>query len=169
MAGSGAPAAQTPDAQITVHKLNVAGEETWTYSGRLLHRGRHSLTLEALYDREDANFHGLWLRHGDRFVETHYADRWYNVFAIHDVDSGGLKGWYCNIVRPARFEPGHIWSVDLALDLVVLPDGRSAALDEDEFAALRLAPEERAQAQRTLEQLKQDAERREGDFTAAGD
>jgi len=151
-----------------VHKLSPEGEELWRYQGTVLRRTGTGLTLEAVYDRSDEDFHGLRLRHGDRFVETHYSDRWYNVFAVHDVDSGGLKGWYCNIVRPARLEPEHIWSVDLALDLVVLPDGGWVVVDQDEFAELRLTPEERKQAAQALERLQGEAERLQGEFGTAG-
>jgi predicted RNA-binding protein associated with RNAse of E/G family len=57
--------------------------------------------------------------------------------------------------------------VDLALDLVVLPDGKWTVLDEDEFAALKMAPGERFQAMRALEQLKEQADQLEGEFAAA--
>lgn len=132
----------------------------------MLERAADRLTLEAFYDREDQDFHGLELRAGDRFVETHYADRWYNVFAIHDVDSDELKGWYCNITRPASLGEADIWSVDLALDLVVLPEGSWVVLDEDEFAELGLSEEERAQAMQTLEQLRRAAQQMQGEFSS---
>lgn len=150
--------------QVTVHKLSPQGAELWRYQGTTLERTSSSLTLEAVYDRHDEDFHGLALRAGDHFVETHYADRWYNVFAVYDVDSGKLKGWYCNITRPATLDEADIWSVDLALDLVVLPDGRWVVLDQEEFAALQLSPEETSRAQQTLRRLQQQAERLEGDF-----
>ena len=150
-----------------MHKLSPEGEELWRYQGTILRRTGTGLTLEAVYDRSDEDFHGLKLRHGDRFVESHYSDRWYNVFAVHDVDSGELKGWYCNIVRPARLEPEHIWSVDLALDLVVLPDGRWVVVDQDEFAELHLTPEERKQAAQALERLQVEAAKLQGEFGAA--
>lgn len=152
---------------VTVHKLSPQGEELWRYEGIVLSQDASSLTLEAHYDREGEDFHGLTLRRGDRFVETHYSDRWYNVFAVFDVDTGQLKGWYCNIVRPATLERGQVWSVDLALDLVVLPDGKWTTLDEDEFAALKMAPGERFQAMWALERLKEQADRLEGEFAAA--
>ncbi|NIS80356.1 MAG: DUF402 domain-containing protein [Anaerolineales bacterium] len=138
---------------ITVHKLNERGEEVWRYSGNVLHRSATSVTLEARFDGEDVEFFGLFLRYGDRFVETFYKDRWYNVFRIYDVDDGRLKGWYCNITRPAQIKDNHVFADDLALDLVVRPDGQSQVLDADEFAALELSPEERNHAMSALEQL----------------
>jgi predicted RNA-binding protein associated with RNAse of E/G family len=64
-----------------------------------------------------------------------------------------LKGWYCNIVRPARLEPEHIWSVDLALDLVVLPDGRWVVVDQEEFRKLELPEWDCLNALAALRQL----------------
>jgi len=39
---------------------------------------------------------------------------------------------------PAQIKPGVIGFVDLALDLLVYPDGRWLILDEDEFRAMGL-------------------------------
>ena len=57
--------------------------------------------LEAFFDRDDMELGYTVFKRGDRFVETYYDDRWYNVFAVYDRDDGGLMGWYCNICRPA--------------------------------------------------------------------
>jgi predicted RNA-binding protein associated with RNAse of E/G family len=56
--------------------------------------------------------------------------------------------------------------VDLALDLVVLPDGRWVVVDQDEFAGLRLTPEERKQAAQALERLQGEAAKLQGEFGA---
>ena len=112
-----------------------------------------SLTLEAHFDRDDISLHGLMLRKGDRFVETFYSDRWYNTFTIYDVQNDQLKGWYCNVCRPARIEDGHVFADDLALDLIVYPDGKWLILDEDEFADLELSQEEKECAQEALNEL----------------
>ena len=53
------------------------------------------------------------LRRGDRFIETYYTDRWYNIFEIHAREDDRLKGWYCNIAKPAVMEAGnefHTWT-----------------------------------------------------------
>jgi protein associated with RNAse G/E len=142
---------------VTVHKLDADGNETWRYAGDVLHTDSTSLTLVAAFDREDRSLGGLELQRGDRFVETFYADRWYNVFRIHGGRDGRLKGWYCNVTRPAKIEPGHVYADDLALDLVVLPNGEMQVLDEEEFEALQLTPEERESALEALEELKASA------------
>ena len=76
------------------------------------------------------------LKEKDRFVETFYTDRWYNIFEIHDRDDDSCKGWYCNIGRPAEIADGTVSYVDLALDLWVTAKGMQTVLDEDEFIAL---------------------------------
>ncbi|MBE9508279.1 MAG: DUF402 domain-containing protein, partial [Chloroflexi bacterium] len=74
------------------------------------------------------------------------------IFEIHGGD-GRLKGWYCNITRPARIDAREVAAEDLALDLWVAPDGECRVLDEDEFAALPLTPVEREAAQQALAEL----------------
>jgi uncharacterized protein len=138
---------------VVVHKLDAHGRETWRYAGRLLDHDGNCLRLEARFDQPDAEFHGLGLRRGDRFVETFYADRWYNIFAVHDVEDDRLKGWYCNITRPARLTETEVHAEDLALDLLVFPDGRFLVLDQDEFEALELTASERRAAQQALRAL----------------
>ena len=138
---------------VTVIKLNIQEEETWRYQGRLLSQDEHSMTLEAFFDREDRDLHGMWLGKGDRFIETYYTDRWYNIFEIHAREDDRLRGWYCNIARPAQITGGTISYVDLALDLIVFADGRQIVVDEDEFSALNPSSELREQAYQALEEL----------------
>ena len=139
---------------ITVIKRNLASEETWRYSGLILRREAGALVLEARFNRPDTPFQGILLKENDRFVETYYTDRWYNIFEIHDRDDDRIKGWYCNIGYPAVLEADDRLSyVDLALDLWIAPDGTQTVLDEDEFAALDLEPETRSREQKALEEL----------------
>ena len=150
---------------ITVHKLDETGREVWHYNGVVLDRTTTSLTLEAHFDRQDLDFQGVLLRRGDRFVETYYSDRWYNVFAIYDVDDDHHKGWYCNITRPARIETNHVYAEDLALDLIITSGGGQIVVDEEEFAMLEISPEERQQALDTLGHLQAMAAIWEGPFS----
>jgi uncharacterized protein len=85
---------------VTVYKLDERGQEVWQYPARLVARGP-ILWLEANFNREDMDLGFATFRRGDRFVEYFYTDRWYNVFAVYDRDGEGLKGWYCNVCRPA--------------------------------------------------------------------
>lgn len=139
---------------IKVMKKNLAGEVTWQYEGVVLQRDDHSVTLEALFNRDDMPFMDIVLKRNDRFVETFYTDRWYNIFEVYDRDSKQLKGYYCNIGKPANIEDGAVSYVDLALDLWVNEDGIQTVLDEDEFDELELDAQTREQARAALEKLK---------------
>jgi uncharacterized protein len=140
---------------LTVIKLDYLGRETWRYKADLLQRGENYLILEAYFDRQDEYVDELLLRKGDHFIETYYNDRWYNIFEIYDVTAGHLKGWYCNIGYPAKFEQDKISYRDLALDLLVYPGGRQIILDKDEFEALPLSDNVRFQAKSALNTLQE--------------
>lgn len=140
--------------RIKVQKRNPAGEVTYEYEGVLLSRDDTTIMLEALFDRADMPFMDVVFKTGDRFVEYYYTDRWYNIFVIHDRDDGAVKGWYCNIGKPAVFEDATVSYVDLALDLWVSADGQQTVLDEDEFEQMDLNEELRSGALRGLNELK---------------
>lgn len=139
---------------ILVIKRNLAGQETWRYNGALLEKGENFVRLEARFNRADLPFQDTVFRQNDRFVETFYIARWYNIFEIHDRDDDRVKGWYCNLGRPMVWDaPGVISYIDLALDLWVSADGRQTVLDEDEFEALGLDERTRTQVQAALAEL----------------
>ena len=140
--------------KIKVQKKNPAGEVTYEYEGVLLSRDASSITLEALFNREDMPFMDVVLKKGDRFVEHYYTDRWYNIFAVYDRDNGEIKGWYCNIGKPAVIDDGVVSYVDLALDLWVSVNGKQTVLDEAEFEKLDLNEELSAGALNGLNELK---------------
>lgn len=141
--------------RIKVQKKNLAGEVIYEYEAVLLIRDGNTIKLEALFDRADMPFMDVTFKLGDRFVEYYYTDRWYNIFVIHDGADGEIKGWYCNVGKPAVIEESVVWYVDLALDLWVSADGTQTVLDEDEFEALELDEELRAGAWRGLAELQQ--------------
>lgn len=143
----------TNDQTVLVVKLNLQREETWRYKGRILKKDKIGLLIEAFFNREDLPFHGITLKKNDRFIERYFSDRWYNIFEIHDTVDDHLKGWYCNVTRPAEFRPGKIAYVDLALDLLVFPDGKYLKLDEEEFAELPLDPASRKNARQGMREL----------------
>lgn len=109
--------------------------------------------LEGFFNRQDTRVGELVLKAGDRFLETFFTDRWYNILEVHDRADDRLKGWYCNLCFPAEFQPGVLSYRDLELDLLVYPDGRQVLLDEDEYARLALAPETRQQVEAGLQEL----------------
>ncbi|MFB8050305.1 MULTISPECIES: DUF402 domain-containing protein [Streptomyces] len=76
---------------------------------------------------------------GDVFTEYYWRDRWFAVKEVRTGD-GGLKGWYCDITRPAVLADGVLAVEDLDLDLWVSADASCVLrLDEDEFEASGLA------------------------------
>ncbi|MDH5506451.1 MAG: DUF402 domain-containing protein [Anaerolineae bacterium] len=140
---------------IIIIKCDPQGQALWQYSGTLTEKKDGYIVVEARFNRPDVLFHGILLAEGDRFIETYFADRWFNIQEIHDKHTDALKGWYCNIAYPAEIAAGRISYRDLAIDLLVYPDGRQLVLDEDEFAALDVADEIRAQAEAALQELKE--------------
>jgi predicted RNA-binding protein associated with RNAse of E/G family len=152
---------------IIVRKLNPYGEEKIRYPGRVLERTASAVVLEAFFSRERMELGFVTLKPGDRFVEYFYADRWYNVFVIYDVDNGRLKGWYCNVTRPAIIADGQVSAVDLALDVWIMPDGSASVLDEEEFAQLQLNAEESAHAWAAVAEIRRLAQNGSGPFRQA--
>ncbi len=150
---------------ITVLKLNHLGQQVFTYSGEVLHRDSTKLILEARFGIEYIMVDEIELRRGDRFVETYYTDRWYNLYEIRDRDDDHFKGWYCNISHPAVFTDDTVSFRDLALDLLVYPDGRQLVLDREEFDALSLSPEIRASALNALAELQSIFTDKKGDLS----
>ncbi|MFE7469189.1 DUF402 domain-containing protein [Streptomyces sp. NPDC057499] len=83
---------------------------------------------------------------GDVFTEHYWRDRWFAVKEVR-TGAGGLKGWYCDITRPAVLRDGELRVEDLDLDLWVSADGSSVLrLDEDEFEQSGLAGRDPAAA-----------------------
>jgi hypothetical protein len=73
--------------------------------------------------------------HGDVFTEHYWRDRWYSVKEVRAGD-GSLKGWYCDVTRPASVVDGTLVVQDLDLDLWLSADRSTVLrLDEDEFLA----------------------------------
>ncbi len=137
---------------VTIRKLDHAGREVLSYPGRVLWRDDGAIALRTSWTRDALDVGYVVLEPGDCWTEHFYADRYYNIFEIRASDAC-LKGWYCNVTRPAHIETGEVSAEDLALDLWVAPDGGMRVLDEDEFAALPLPLAEREAAQNALAEL----------------
>src|SRR5512143_1651543 len=136
--------------KIKVLKKNLSGEITWQYEGVLLRREKNAIILQALFNWADLPFMDIVMKRNDRFVETYYSDKWFNIFEIYDRDDDHFKGYYCNVATPAMIEEEVVSFVDLALDLWVSADGRQTVLDEDEFKELDLNDDLRAKARAGL-------------------
>ncbi|MEM8859871.1 MAG: DUF402 domain-containing protein [Chloroflexota bacterium] len=141
---------------MIVIKNDHKSKELWRYPVEtILNRSDCHITIEAFFNRDDYDAGFTVFKRDDRFVETFYNDRWYNVFAIYDRDDGGLKGWYCNITRPAQWDDEKLASDDIALDVWVPSDEskKPIVLDQEEFVELGLPPAESAEALKAVDQI----------------
>lgn len=132
--------------KITIVKQDHLGVEVIRYQGQVLMRTAAEIMIEAFFALEHAMMVDIPLLKGDKFLETYFTGHWYNIYEIHDRVSDHLKGWYCNVSYPAEISQSLVVFRDLALDLVVLPDGCQVVLDEDEFQKLVLSPDDRNNA-----------------------
>jgi uncharacterized protein len=149
---------------FTIHKRDEHGRETLSYTGELVTRGEGWVCIRAAFGSASRDLGYIHLKKGDWFTEWFYADRWYNIFRIEDVDTGVLKGWYCNLTRPAEIHADYAAADDLALDLFVHPDGAIRVLDEDEYAVLELTSDEHQAVSAAVEEIRRLVAQREGPF-----
>lgn len=142
------------DQTITIFKQNHLGEPAFHWEGELIAENAAFRLVRARFSGADAvPVDKVVFLKGDLMLERYYSDRWYNLFEVHQGLSDRVKCWYINLSQPAQFTPsGIIWN-DLALDLVVYPDGKYRLLDEDEFNALRLEPEVRKRCLDTIQEI----------------
>lgn len=142
---------------ITVH-LQKPGKGTQiTYQGDLLLHEPDHILIHARWDCAALDLGYVMFETGDHFYEHYYTQRWFNIFVIKS-DTVGLKGWYCNITRPAQMQGDTIVSEDLELDLFVSPDRTEMlTLDVEEFEARDFArhdPAAHVAALSALDELK---------------
>jgi protein associated with RNAse G/E len=123
------------DEVVLIRKLAYDGRETWRWSGKLVDRSDGVMVVDAVFNGAPRDLGYMKLEVTDLYHEFYYTDRWYNIFQVFRAD-GLLKGWYCNICKPAHFAGNEVSFVDMVLDVFVYPDGRPLVLDEDEFQQL---------------------------------
>ena len=85
-----------------------------------------------------------------------WRDKWYNVIETRSPDES-LRGYYCNVITPARIVEDELQWIDLDLDVSVQPNGDYRILDEDEWARnsslLAYLPELVVCARRAMDEL----------------
>jgi predicted RNA-binding protein associated with RNAse of E/G family len=144
--------------RINVHLVKPRKQKTVIYEGVILVQEPGHLLVHARWERGAMDLGYVVFAPGDHFFEHYYTARWYNIFEVRSA-AGDLKGWYCNITRPALFEGAVLTSEDLELDLFVAPDRTHLLrLDLDEFEALALEvtePEAYDAALRALHELEE--------------
>ena len=152
---------------ITVHLLKPGKGTTVTYQGELLLAEEGHILIHARWERAALDLGYVVFEPGDHFYEHYYTERWFNIFEVRGA-AGDLKGWYCNVTRPAQVTGDVITSEDLELDLFVAPDRRHLLrLDLDEFEARDLEtvdPPAHSAALAALDELEQMARSGEPPF-----
>ncbi|MGW3289135.1 DUF402 domain-containing protein [Streptomyces sp. NPDC001002] len=148
--------------------LVKAGRTKIRYAAELLGDDGNRIAVRAPWAGEGVRDFGfVRFEKGDVFTEYYWRDRWYAVKEVRD-SAGTVKGWYCDITRPAVLSGTELVVEDLDLDLWRSADGTDVLrLDEDEFAESGLTetdPEAAAAAVAALEELERLAV--EGDFDA---
>lgn len=139
----------------TVIKRDHHGKQQLEYYGELIELGETHVCIRAPFTFNSRDLGYVFLKRGDIFTEWFFTDRWYNIFQINDVDTGNLKGWYCNLTRPAQISNTSVAADDLALDIFVKPDGNILVLDEDEFDTLPLREKEQQNVQNAVQEIRQ--------------
>ncbi|MFL5800182.1 MAG: DUF402 domain-containing protein [Roseiflexaceae bacterium] len=120
---------------ITVQLLKPGKGTIISYSGELLLSEPGHILIHARWERPALDLGYVVFETSDHFYEHYYTERWFNIFEVRS-ESGALKGWYCNITRPAQVAAETLSSEDLELDLFVSPDRQNILrLDIDEFEA----------------------------------
>ncbi|MBC7268610.1 MAG: DUF402 domain-containing protein [Streptomyces sp.] len=143
--------------------LVKAGRTKIRYPAELLTDDGTRITVRAPWANSGTRDFGfVRFEAGDVFTEHYWRDRWYSVKEVRAAD-GTLKGWYCDITRPAVRSGGELVVEDLDLDLWRSADGTDVRrLDEDEFAVSGLTaadPGAAAAAVAALDELESRARR----------
>ncbi|MDT9696196.1 DUF402 domain-containing protein [Streptomyces sp. P17] len=154
-----------PRAMVDV-VLVKGGRTKISYPAELLFDEGTRIAVRAPWAGEGARDFGfVRFEEGDVFTEHYWRDRWYSVKEVRTAD-GSLKGWYCDITRPAVFSGTELVVEDLDLDLWRSADGTDVRrLDEDEFeesGLLERDPQAAAAAVAALDEL--EALALKGDF-----
>ncbi|MFZ9857192.1 MAG: DUF402 domain-containing protein [Roseiflexaceae bacterium] len=118
-----------------IHLIKPHKQATISYTASPLIVTSRYACVRALWTRPAVDLGYMQFAPGDVLDEYFYADEWYCIFAVFRAD-GTLRGWYCNVTKPALITPTSITSIDLELDLYVAPDRiATLRLDIDEFEA----------------------------------
>lgn len=122
-------------ARVAIHHARAGDKERFSYPVEVLRWRPCHVIVSGVFGPEVAGRSPIF-RPGDMTAEFFWRDRWWNVIAGYDADTGELRGYYCNVAKAPRWqiEPAPVVAyTDLDLDLVVFPDGKIELHDEDEF------------------------------------
>ncbi len=138
---------------ITVIKKDERSQPVFQYQAEILQQNEKGLLLSAVFGLPSVVEGNITILKGDSFKEWYPYQKWFNIYQIHEENSAQVKAWYCNLCRPMLYHDDTLEFDDLALDLLVYPDGKQAILDREEFRALRISGHERRMALEVLEEL----------------
>ena len=106
----------------------------WRYQGPPVHVGPNAIVIDAL-----AVWKG-WLGYGRYYG---FLDRWLSVFVTFDTRDFSLTSYpgddfpfafNCDMTTPHYVDGSNVYTTDLLLDVLILPDGRTHRLvDVEEF------------------------------------
>lgn len=145
--------AGSADAGLTV-VLVKAGKTRIEYPAALVADDGTRVTVRAPWASPRVRDFGfVRFEPGDVLTEYYWRDAWFAVKEVR-TGAGALKGWYCDVTRPAVLRERKLVVEDLDLDLWVSAD-RSAVLrlDEDEFEDSGLAARDPVAARAALDAL----------------
>jgi hypothetical protein len=155
-ADEGGTATLAPGSAVTVRLVKEPRPDV-QYPAEVVHDDGTRITVRAPWAGPPVRDFGfVRFERGDVFTEHYWRDRWYSVKEVRAGD-GALKGWYCDVTRPAEVREGALVVRDLDLDLWVSADRSDVLrLDEDEFLASGIEqrdPEAAARARAALDEL----------------
>lgn len=145
--------AEMPSGEVDVI-LMKAGRTKIRYPAEVIADDGTVVTVRAAWAADGVRDFGfVRFEPGDVFTEHYWRDRWYAVKEVRTA-AGVLKGWYCDVTRPAVRDGATLTVVDLDLDLWCSADGETVIrLDEDEFAESGLAEHDPEAASKALSAL----------------
>lgn len=150
---------------ITVFKFTPAGKLKLRYEAEIIEQRSAGVVLKAEWTLPARDLGYTMFEPGDIFTEYYYTEHWFDILEIVSAD-GRRKGWYCDIAEPAVIQESKLKQVDLFLDVWVDAEGNVLLLDEDEYEAGELSPEQREGAQRGLKELLQMVQERREVFAS---
>jgi len=143
----------TPGDTVTVHLVKAPRPDKSYPVTVLTDDGTHVVVRGPWADPIVRDMGFVRFEPGDVWTEHYWRDRWYSVKEVRNAD-GVLKGWYCDVCRPAEVRDGVLVVPDLDLDLWVSADRNQVLrLDEDEFLASGLPERDPAAAARARKAL----------------
>ena len=115
---------------VNSRKYDFSLRRSW--NARLKERTDEYVLLDGVFEFEVEHTDLGAIAKGTRSIETFFFDRWYNYFVFYEP-AGVLRNHYINISMPPRVSDDAVDYIDLDIDIIVWPDGRTEVLDEAEF------------------------------------